>query len=135
MARRSNNAEAADLAKILKLHQREPPSLTFYSMPLENQIAEQEDLLREMMLLSARPNATWITAAAKLVWQRADSEMAVRFGKTLAACSQHCFTKAVQVSSGKKLSPAVKRLTQIINQSVRPLSTGDKLRRSLKRVL
>eukprot|EP00438_Fugacium_kawagutii_P004784 Skav203121 [mRNA] locus=scaffold447:642974:646288:- [translate_table: standard] len=134
MARRSNNANPADLAKILKVHQREAPSLSFFSLPLENQIAEQEDLLKEMILLSSRPNATWITAACKQVWQRVDSELAGRFGKAMAACSQHCFTKAVQVTSGIKLPPAVKRLTQVINRSVsRPLSTGDKLRRSLKR--
>eukprot|EP00438_Fugacium_kawagutii_P005271 Skav234616 [mRNA] locus=scaffold835:32676:33380:+ [translate_table: standard] len=135
MAPRSNNANPADLAKILKVHQREAPSLSFFSLPLENQIAEQEDLLKEMILLSSRPNATWITAACKQVWQRVDSELAGRFGKAMAACSQHCFTKAVQVTSGIKLPPAVKRLTQVINRSVsRPLSTGDKLRRSLKRV-
>lgn len=135
MARRSNDASPADLAKVLKIQQREAPSLAFFSLTTENMIAEQEELLKEMILMSSRPTATWVVAACKQVWQRVDSDIAGRFGKAMASCSRYCFQKAMQTTSGAKLSPAVKRITQIINRSSsRPLSFGDKLRRTLKRV-
>ena len=55
MARRSNNASPEELIKVLSLLQKKPPQSTFYSMTTEQQIAEKEDLLTEMILLSSRP--------------------------------------------------------------------------------
>ena len=59
MARRSNNASPEELIKVLSLLQKKPPQSTFYSMTTEQQIAEKEDLLTEMILLSARPTNSW----------------------------------------------------------------------------
>ena len=135
MGRRSNNASPGELTKVLFLLQKKPPQATFYSMTTEQQIAEKEDLLTEMILLSARPTISWVSAALKIVWQRCDHESIVRFAKALTFCSQYCFQKSLQSTTGAKLTPSVKRLVQmILRSSTRPLSTGDKLRRSLKRV-
>ena len=104
--------------------------------PLNNkQIAEKEDLLTEMILLSARPTISWVSTALKMVWQRSEAENIDRFAKALTFCSQYCFQKSLQATTGSKLSPSVKRIVQtILRSSTRPLSTGDKISRSLKRV-
>ena len=131
MARRSNNASPEELIKVLSLLQKKPPQSTFYSMTTEQQIAEKEDLLTEMILLSA----SWVSAALKMVWQRSEVENIDRFAKAMTSCSQFCFQKSLQASTGSKLSPSVKRIVQtILRSSTRPLSTGEKIRRSLKRV-
>ena len=65
MARRSNNASPEELIKVLSLLQKKPPQSTFYSMTTEQQIAEKEDLLTEMILLSSRPTTSWVSAALK----------------------------------------------------------------------
>ena len=135
MARRSNNASPEELIKVLSLLQKKPPQSTFYSMTTEQQIAEKEDLLTEMILLSARPTTSWVSAALKMVWQRSEVENIDRFAKAMTSCSQFCFQKSLQASTGSKLSPSVKRIVQtILRSSTRPLSTGEKIRRSLKRV-
>ena len=135
MARRSNNASPEELTKVLNLLQKKPPQSTFYSMTTEQQIAEKEDLLTEMILLSARPTSSWVSTALKMVWQRSEQENIGRFAKALTFCSQYCFQKAYQSTTGAKLTPSVKRIVQtILRSSTRPLSTGDKIRRSLKRV-
>ena len=135
MARRSNNASPEELIKVLSLLQKKPPQSTFYSMTTEQQIAEKEDLLTEMILLSARPTTSWVSAALKMVWQRSEVENIDRFAKAMTSCSQLCFQKSLQASTGSKLSPSVKRIVQtILRSSTRPLSTGEKIRRSLKRV-
>ena len=135
MARRSNNASPEELTKVLSLLQKKPPQSTFYSMTTEQQIAEKEDLLTEVILLSARPTISWVSTALKMVWQRSELENIDRFAKALAFCSQYCFLKALQATTGAKLSRSVKRIAQtILRSSTRPLSTGDKIRRSLKRV-
>ena len=135
MARRSNNARPEELRKVLSLLQKKPPQSTFYSMTTEQQIAEKEDLLTEMIMLSARPTSSWVSTALKMVWQRPEEESISRFAKTMTFCSQYCFQKALQSTTGAKLTPSVKRLVHIIlRSSTRPLSTGDKIRRSLKRV-
>ena len=125
MGRRSNNASPGELTKVLFLLQKKPPQATFYSMITEQQIAEKEDLLTEMILLSARPTISWVSAALKIVWQRCDHESIVRFAKALTFCSQYCFQKSLQSTTGAKLTPSVKRLVQmILRSSTRPLSTG-----------
>ena len=136
MARRSNNnASPEELTKVLSLLQKKPPQSTFYCMTTEQQIAEKEDLLTEMILLSARPTISWVSTALKMVWQRSEVESIDRFAKALTFCSQYCFQKSLQATTGSKLSPSVKRIVQtILRSSTRPLSTGDKIRRSLKRV-
>ena len=135
MSRRSNDASPEDLRKKLKIHLPRPPSIGFFSMTTEQQINEQEELLKEKILTSSRPTASWISSACKLVWQKCDSELLSKFSKCMATCSQFCFSKALQATSGAKLSPAVKRLVKVINQSSsRPLACGDKLVRKLKRV-
>ena len=135
MARRSNNASPEELIKVLSLLQKKPPQSTFYSMTTEQQIAEKEDLLTEMILLSSRPTTSWVSAALKMVWQRSEVENIDRFAKAMTSCSQFCFQKSLQASTGSKLSPSVKRIVQtILRSSTRPLSTGEKIRRSLKRV-
>ena len=126
------------MRKVVKIRWSKPPASTFFSLSTERlseQIAEQEELLKEMILLSSRPTASWISAACKQVWQRCDSETVGKFAKAMATCSQHCFQKAMQSTTGVKLSPAVKRLVQVINRSsTRPLSFADELVRRLKRV-
>ena len=135
MARRSNNASPEELTKVLSLLQKKPPQSTFYSMSTEGQIAEKEDLLTEMILLSARPTSSWVSTALRMVWQRSERENIGRFAEALTFCSQYCFQKAFQSTTGAKLSPSVKRIAStILRSSTRPLSTGDKIRRSLKRV-
>ena len=79
MAHRSNNASPEELTKVLSLLQKKPPQSTFYSMTTEQQIAEKEDLLTEMILLSARPTISWVSAALKMVWQRSEVENIDRF--------------------------------------------------------
>ena len=135
MGRRSNNASPGELTKVLFLLQKKPPQATFYSMTTE-QIGGKEDLLTDMILLSARPTISWVSAALKIVWQRCDHESIVRFAaKALTFCSQYCFQKSLQSTTGAKLTPSVKRIAQmILRSSTRPLSTRDKLRRSLTRV-
>ena len=133
MARRSNNASPEELTKVLALLQKKLPQSTFYSMTTEQQIAEKEDLLTEMILLSARPTISWVSTALKMVWQRSEVENIDRFAKALTFCSQYCFQKSLQAATGSKLSPSVKRVAQI-RSSTRPLSAGDKNRRSFKRV-
>ena len=119
----------------MKIHLPRPPSIGFFSMTTEQQINEQEELLKEKILTSSRPTASWISSACKLVWQKCDSELLSKFSKCMATCSQFCFSKALQATSGAKLSPAVKRLVKVINQSSsRPYACGDKLVRKLKRV-
>lgn len=81
MARRSNNASPEELIKVLSLLQKKPPQSTFYSMTTEQQIAEKEDLLTEMILLSARPTISWVSAALKMVWQRSEVENIDRFAQ------------------------------------------------------
>ena len=135
MARRNNNASPEELTKVLSLLQKKPPQSTFYSMTTEQQIAEKEDLRTEMILLLARPTISWVSTALKMVWQRSEVENIDRFAKALTFCSQYCFQKSLQATAGAKLSPSVKRIVQtILRSSTRPLSTGDKIRRSLKRV-
>ena len=135
MARRSNNASPEELTKVLTLLQKKPPQSTFYSMTTEQQIAEKEDLITEMILLSSRPTTSWVSTALKMVWQRSQHENIGRFAQALTFCSQYCFQKSLQSTTGAKLSPSVKRIVQTIHRSsTRPLSTGEKLRRSLKRV-
>ena len=74
-------------------------------MTTEQQIAEKEDLLTEMILLSARPTTSWVSAALKMVWQRSEVENIDRFAKAMTSCSQFCFQKSLQASTGSKLSP------------------------------
>ena len=102
MARRSNNASPEELTKVLSLLQKKPPQSTFYSMTSEQQIAEKEDLLTEMILLSARPTSSWVSTALKMVWQRSEQENIGRFAKALTFCSQYCFQKAFQSTTGAK---------------------------------
>lgn len=136
MARRKDHASPEELTKVLNLLQKKPPPGSFYSMTTEQQIAEQEELLTEMILLTPRPTSSWVSSACQLVWQRADHESIGKFATAITFCSKFCFQKSLQVTTGAKLSPAVKRIVQLIlRSSSRPLSTGDKLRRNLKRVL
>ena len=108
---------------MLNLLQKKPPQSTFYSMTTEQQIAEKEDLLTEMILLSARPTSSWVSTALKMVWQRSEQENIGRFAKALTFCSQYCFQKAFQSTTGAKLTPSVKRIVQtILRSSTRPLS-------------
>ena len=62
-----------------------------------------------------------------MVWQRSEVENIDRFAKAMTSCSQFCFQKSLQASTGSKLSPSVKRIVQtILRSSTRPLSTGEK---------
>ena len=135
MSRGSNESSPDELRKVLKVHCPSLQPQLFFSLSTEQQNAEQEELLKEMILLSSRPTASWISAACKQVWQRCDSETVGKFAEAMATCSQHCFQKAMLSTTGVKLSPAAKRLVQVINRSsTRPLSLADKLVRRLKRV-
>ena len=135
MTRRSQDASPDELRKVLRIHVPNAPALIFFSLSVEQQIVEQEELLKEMLLLSSRPTVSWVIAACKQVWQKCDYESVTKFAKAMVSCSQHCFQKSLQATSGAKLSAPVKRLVQVIrNSSTRPLSFGDKLVRKLKRV-
>ena len=136
MARRCQDASPEELRKVVKIHVSKPPAPGFCSLSLEQQIAEQEELLKEMLLLSSRPTISWVTSACKQVWQKCESEVVSKFAKAAVSCSQHCFQKALQVTTGAKLSPAVKRLVHIINRSsTRPLSLGETRSKPEKSVL
>lgn len=102
MNRTGNDSSPEDLRKVLRTHLPAAPSCALFGLTMEQQIAQQVELLKEMILMSRHPSASWIGAACKQVRQKMDAEVAARFAKVMAVCSQHCF----QTARGTSVAPA-----------------------------
>ena len=61
-----------------------------------------EQIIVEMLMLSARATQSWITSAVLKTYQTVGSSEAKSFGQQLAQTCQYCLRKKLQVTTGEK---------------------------------
>eukprot|EP00438_Fugacium_kawagutii_P026679 Skav219937 [mRNA] locus=scaffold2879:8051:9157:+ [translate_table: standard] len=114
MARRSNSSTPEELAKVLKLCLPQGLDLKYLHQSPDTVASNYESLVIEMMILSSRPTAGWITAGVLLAFQKVNSDEAKLFGQRLAAACQFCYQKKRQATTGKKLPAAIQRILKTL---------------------
>ena len=65
MDRRKNDASTEDLCKVLRFALPNGVSAAFKAMSMEEVVQEHEELLKELLLLTCRPNAKWLQAGLR----------------------------------------------------------------------
>ena len=128
MARRSNTSTPEELAKVLKIYLPNGFGHEYVAATNDGVVQHYEQLICEMLMLTPRPTCSWISKAVTLAYQQVKVEDARLFGQKLAQACQYCFQKKLQMTSGKKLSEAMKRVLKQISNPKRPMSYGERLR-------
>ena len=93
MDRRKNEASIEDLCKVLKLALPNGVSAAFKAMSMEELAQEHEELLKELLLLTCRPNAKWLHTGLRKAFQKLEPELASDFSKKLHEAATYCFEK------------------------------------------
>ena len=91
------------------------------STQTEQIVSDYQDSIIEMVLLTMG----WIQAGALQAFQCNSAEEAKMFAQRLAGASALCFCKRLQVTSGSKVSPAMKRIIRAIDNRQGPCSFAD----------
>ena len=128
MVRRSNSSTPEELSKVLKTFLPNGLGDKYLQANPEDVAIAYEQIIVEMLMLSARPTQSWITSAVLKTYQTVGSSEAKSFGQQLAQTCQYCFRKKLQVTTGKKVSGAMRRILSVISSAKRPQSPGDMLR-------
>ena len=128
MVRRSNSSTPEELSKVLKMYMPNGIGDKYLQANPEDVAIAYEQIIVEMLMLSARPTQSWITSAVLKTYQTVGSSEAKSFGQQLAQTCQYCFRKKLQVTTGKKVSGAMRRILSVISSAKRPQSPGDMLR-------
>ena len=117
MQRVRNHATPAELMKVLRGVSPHAPDLKGFCVPSpEKVVAHAADILEDVLRATARPTQKVLEEAAVGAWDMEPGE-AELFAQRVASAASFCRTKSRQASSGKKLSPAVMRIVQVLRQT------------------
>ena len=102
MVRRSNSSTPEELSKVLKTFLPNGLGDKYLQANPEDVAIAYEQIIVEMLMLSARPTQSWITSAVLKTYQTVGSSEAKSFGQQLAQTCQYCFRKKLQVTTWEK---------------------------------
>ena len=128
MMRRSKSSTPEELSKVLKTFLPNGLGDKYLQPNPEDVAIAYEQVIVEMLMLSARPTQSWITSAVLKTYQTVGSSEAKSFGQQLAQTCQYCFRKKLQVTTRKKVSHTMRRILNVISSAKRLQSPVDMLR-------
>ena len=128
MMRRSKSSTPEELSKVLKTFLPHGLGDKYLQPNPEDVAIAYEQVIVEMLMLSARPTQSWITSAVLKTYQTVGSSEAKSFGQQLAQTCQYCFRKKLQVTTRKKVSHTMRRILNVISSAKRLQSPVDMLR-------
>ena len=114
--RRSNSAKPEDLVKVLRSHLPKGLDKKYLDHEPQMIVAAYEELIADILLRTARPTKVLLQAAAVKSWEQVKGSEAETWAERVSKAVSYCYNKRLQVSTGSRLSPPVRRIIQQINK-------------------
>ena len=114
MCRPKNTATAQDVSKLLRLNVSQLQEEKFMVLDLEQVVCNHVQFILDLLKAIPRPTVTLLTSAAALCWESMDPSVCKAFATRIIDSITHCRIKAKSCTSGKKLSPSVRRVVQAL---------------------
>lgn len=116
-SRRSNSAKPEDLVKVLRAHLPQGLDKKYLDHEPSMIVSAYEDLISDILLRTPRPTKTLLQAAAVRSWEQVKGSEAETWAERVAKAVSYCYNKRLQVSTGARLTPAVRRIIQQISKN------------------
>ncbi len=117
-ARARNTATPEDMAKAIRSEIACLDQVKYMKPDLDDVVEEYHSLILEMLRRTPRPTSALIRSAAAIAFPKAPMHECRAFGEQISNAVSHCRQKLKSMTSGKKLSEGVRRVTSFLQCSL-----------------